>query len=140
MGRCMACTSGFLIPDDRYTPALQAVLLAYSNIKFADTTANILFDCPFAITDVSFNAVVWSPKIGHRLGTYNRHDFRCSPANLFSTHSGNSLPLIRITHITHPVQDIQRLDPARKYSTGGIRIRRGSPCVRDPGGGWAGAG
>ncbi|KAJ9101038.1 hypothetical protein QFC21_003256 [Naganishia friedmannii] len=51
----------------RYTPALQAVLLAYSNIRFADTTANILNDCPFAIVDVSFNAVVWSPKIGHRL-------------------------------------------------------------------------
>lgn len=53
---------------NRYTPALQAVLLAYSNITFADTTANILNDCPFAIADVSFNAVVWSPKIGHRLG------------------------------------------------------------------------
>ncbi|GHJ89151.1 hypothetical protein NliqN6_5553 [Naganishia liquefaciens] len=80
----------------RYTPALQAVLLAYSNIKFADTTANILFDCPFAITDVSFNAVVWSPKIGHRLaGTHS-----------LSSASHISLILYKTFNVSIPIENI----------------------------------
>ncbi|KAI5450491.1 hypothetical protein NCC49_002948 [Naganishia albida] len=80
----------------RYTPALQAVLLAYSDIKFADTTANILNDCPFAIADVSFNAVVWSPKIGHRLaGTHS-----------LSSASHISLILYKTFNVSIPLEHI----------------------------------
>ncbi|KAJ9110927.1 hypothetical protein QFC19_001436 [Naganishia cerealis] len=80
----------------RYTPALQAVLLAYSNIRFADTTANILNDCPFAIADVSFNAVVWSPKIGHRLaGTHS-----------LSSASHISLILYKTFNVAIPIDNI----------------------------------
>ncbi|KAJ9118558.1 hypothetical protein QFC22_003778 [Naganishia vaughanmartiniae] len=80
----------------RYTPALQAVLLAYSNIQFADTTANILNDCPFAIADVSFNAVVWSPKIGHRL----------AGSHSLSSASHISLILYKTFNVSIPIHNI----------------------------------
>lgn len=50
-----------------YSPALDAVLLAYSNIEFDDSTANIVNDCPFAVCDIWFDAVVWAPKVGMKL-------------------------------------------------------------------------
>lgn len=43
------------------------MLLAYSNVEFDDTTANIVNDCPFAVCDIWFDAVVWAPKIGMKL-------------------------------------------------------------------------
>lgn len=41
--------------------------MAYSNVEFDDTTANIVNDCPFAVCDIWFDAVVWAPKIGMKL-------------------------------------------------------------------------
>ncbi len=37
-----------------------------------DNTAAVLGDCPFAVADVGFDAVVWQPAEGHKLGEQDR--------------------------------------------------------------------
>ncbi|KAI0699572.1 hypothetical protein BC835DRAFT_539835 [Cytidiella melzeri] len=60
----------------RYVPALQGVLLAYENLQFMSTSAIIKGDCPFANCTITFDATVWSPRVGMQLvGRVNL----CSP-------------------------------------------------------------
>lgn len=86
----------------RYSPALDAVLLAYSHLTFEDATADIQNDCPFAVIEVSFKAVVWSPQIGHRL----------SGSHSISSSSHISLILYRTFNVSIPIDRI----PLDKYT------------------------
>ena len=52
----------------RYVPALQGVMLAHNSLQFTTPKAVIKGDCPFANCTVSFDATVWSPRIGMKLG------------------------------------------------------------------------
>lgn len=52
----------------RYIPALRGVVLSHSNLTFLESNAQIKADCPFAVCRVAFNAMVWSPRIGMKLG------------------------------------------------------------------------
>lgn len=52
----------------RYIPTLSGVLLSHANHTFPSDSANILNDCPFAITDVTFDAIIWAPQVGQTLG------------------------------------------------------------------------
>ncbi|KDQ21783.1 hypothetical protein BOTBODRAFT_123659 [Botryobasidium botryosum FD-172 SS1] len=51
----------------RYIPALQGVVLAHDNLRFLQTTGKIQADCPYALCQVGFDAMVWSPVVGMRL-------------------------------------------------------------------------
>ncbi|EDR11429.1 uncharacterized protein LACBIDRAFT_293037 [Laccaria bicolor S238N-H82] len=63
----------------RYIPAFQGVVLAHSNLKFQDQNAIIKMDCPFLVCSVSFDATVWSPRVGMKLvGKVNL----CSPDHI----------------------------------------------------------
>lgn len=53
----------------RYTPALRGVVLSHSNLHFLTKTATIQADCPFLVCNVGFDATVWSPHVGMKLGT-----------------------------------------------------------------------
>jgi DNA-directed RNA polymerase I subunit RPA43 len=53
----------------RYIPALKGVVLAHSNIEFITQKGKILGDCPFATFEIAFDAIVWSPEVGMRLGS-----------------------------------------------------------------------
>jgi len=53
----------------RYIPAFEGVVLAHSNLHFLDHKATIKADCPYAVCNVGFDATVWSPHIGMKLGT-----------------------------------------------------------------------
>jgi DNA-directed RNA polymerase I subunit RPA43 len=53
----------------RYIPTFEGVVLAHSNLHFLDRRATIKADCPFAVCNVGFDATVWSPHIGMKLGT-----------------------------------------------------------------------
>jgi DNA-directed RNA polymerase I subunit RPA43 len=55
----------------RYIPAFQGVVLAHSNLQFLDPTATIKADCPFAVCKVVFDATVWSPQVGIKLGEFS---------------------------------------------------------------------
>jgi DNA-directed RNA polymerase I subunit RPA43 len=59
----------------RYIPSLQGVLLSHSNLRFSSENAKILNDCPFAISDVTFDAIVWAPQIGQKLGRSSPFSF-----------------------------------------------------------------
>lgn len=52
----------------RYVPALQGILLAHNNLRFMSSSATIKGDCPFANCTVIFDATVWSPRVGMKLG------------------------------------------------------------------------
>lgn len=52
-----------------YIPKLEGVLLSHSNLVVPSGKALIQNDCPFAIVDVVFDAVVWAPQVGQILGT-----------------------------------------------------------------------
>lgn len=52
----------------RYIPALQGVVLAHDRLEFLDKVATIKADCPFANCRVAFDATVWSPQVGMKLG------------------------------------------------------------------------
>jgi DNA-directed RNA polymerase I subunit RPA43 len=52
----------------RYIPAFQGVVLAHSDLQFLEKTATIKADCPFSVCKVGFDATVWSPHIGMKLG------------------------------------------------------------------------
>ena len=52
----------------RYIPALEGVVLAHQNLRFLDPRATVKADCPFANCRVGFEATVWSPCVGMRLG------------------------------------------------------------------------
>ncbi|CDZ96800.1 DNA-dependent RNA polymerase I [Phaffia rhodozyma] len=56
----------------KYVPKLQGVLLSHSNLQFMSPVSNVLNDCPFAISDVQFGAIIWAPKTGQTLeGTHS---------------------------------------------------------------------
>lgn len=57
-----------LARSPRYIPALQGVVLAHDNLKVLAATATIKGDCPFANCQIAFDATVWSPQIGMKLG------------------------------------------------------------------------
>jgi DNA-directed RNA polymerase I subunit RPA43 len=52
----------------RHIPAFGGVVLGHSNLFFFQKTATIKAECPFAVCDVGFDATVWSPQIGMKLG------------------------------------------------------------------------
>lgn len=54
----------------RYIPALHGVVLAHDHLQFLDKVATIKADCPFMICKVAFDATVWSPQVGIKLGKY----------------------------------------------------------------------
>ncbi|KAF8530426.1 hypothetical protein BU17DRAFT_27070, partial [Hysterangium stoloniferum] len=51
----------------RYIPTLRGVVLTHSNLRFLQSKARIQDDCPYAICNVGFDAMVWSPRVGHKL-------------------------------------------------------------------------
>jgi DNA-directed RNA polymerase I subunit RPA43 len=51
----------------RYIPAFEGVVLSHSNVQFLQPTAVIQADCPFLISDITFDATVWSPRVGMQL-------------------------------------------------------------------------
>ncbi|KAG5642438.1 hypothetical protein DXG03_002784 [Asterophora parasitica] len=52
----------------RYIPALRGVVLSHSNLRFLSTTATIKADCPFLVSKIEFDATIWSPRVGMKLG------------------------------------------------------------------------
>ena len=52
----------------RYIPALQGVVLAHDRLAFLDRVATVKADCTFANCRVAFDATVWSPSVGMKLG------------------------------------------------------------------------
>ena len=64
----MAALSSVLLLSCRYIPALQGVVLAHDRLEFLDKVATIKADCPFANCRVAFDATVWSPQVGMKLG------------------------------------------------------------------------
>ena len=64
----------------RYTPAFTGVVLAHSNLHFIQDIATIKADCPFAVCKVSFDATVWSPRIGMKLGALRVFLARLTPS------------------------------------------------------------
>lgn len=52
----------------RYHPALRGVVLSHSDMHFLDDVGRLKADSPFAVVNIGFNAVVWSPEIGMQLG------------------------------------------------------------------------
>ena len=53
-------------------------MLAHHGLQFLDSKVVIKADCPFANCTVSFQATVWSPYVGQRLGqSFNAPYFRC---------------------------------------------------------------
>lgn len=52
----------------RYIPALDGVVLSHSNLSFKDDTASIQADCPFLVCKIIFDATVWRPAVGMKLG------------------------------------------------------------------------
>lgn len=57
------------------------MVLAYKNLRFLDTTATINAECPFANCRVAFDATVWSPQVGMKLGALPTHSTDRSPAH-----------------------------------------------------------
>lgn len=53
----------------RYIPALRGVVLSHSNLHFLTKAATIQADCPFLVCNIGFDATVWSPHVGMKLGT-----------------------------------------------------------------------
>lgn len=49
------------------------MVLSHSNLTFLDDKAALKADCPFLVCRVSFDATVWSPRIGMKLGTIHIH-------------------------------------------------------------------
>lgn len=43
-------------------------MLSHSNLNFLDNTATIQADCPFLVCKVMFDATVWIPHVGMKLG------------------------------------------------------------------------
>ena len=66
----MAVRACFVYWFSRYIPALQGVVLAHDKLEFLDRTATIKADCPFANCRVAFDATVWSPQVGMKLGAH----------------------------------------------------------------------
>ena len=54
----------------RYSQVLRGVLVSHSNTTFLTQSAPLLADCPYLVCKVSFDATVWSPQIGMRLGEW----------------------------------------------------------------------
>ncbi|KAF9452342.1 hypothetical protein P691DRAFT_772335 [Macrolepiota fuliginosa MF-IS2] len=63
----------------RYIPAFRGVVLSHSNLTLTDKRATIKADCPFLVCNVVFDATVWSPRVGMKLGTYLGKVNLCSP-------------------------------------------------------------
>ncbi|EJU04272.1 hypothetical protein DACRYDRAFT_40340, partial [Dacryopinax primogenitus] len=51
----------------RYSPTLEGILLAHTQLQFLCPTALLIADSPFSAANVSFVALVWRPRIGMRL-------------------------------------------------------------------------
>ena len=47
-------------------------MLAHDNLHFTTSTATIKGECPFMNCTVSFDATVWSPRVGMKLGERGR--------------------------------------------------------------------
>lgn len=75
--RCVNCSCFASQPLNchRYVPNLSGVLLSHSNIRFGQRTALIQPETPFMKCSVTFDCVVWSPRIGMKLST--SHSFLC---------------------------------------------------------------
>lgn len=54
-------------PNVSFIPKLAGVLLSHSALTFLSSAGNILYDCPFAVVDVEFGALVWAPRVGQVL-------------------------------------------------------------------------
>ncbi|KZT57741.1 hypothetical protein CALCODRAFT_412488, partial [Calocera cornea HHB12733] len=51
----------------KYSPTLEGVLLAHSELQFLSSTALLIADSPFSTARISYSALVWRPRIGMRL-------------------------------------------------------------------------
>jgi len=52
----------------RYIHPLRGVVLSHSGLLFTNNRAMIKADCPFLVCDVRFDATIWSPRVGMKLG------------------------------------------------------------------------
>lgn len=52
----------------RYIHPLGGVVLSHSELFFTNNRAMVKADCPFLVCDVRFDATVWSPRVGMKLG------------------------------------------------------------------------
>jgi DNA-directed RNA polymerase I subunit RPA43 len=81
----------------RYIPALRGVVLAHSNLSFLKKTASITADCPFLVCNIQFDATVWSPHVGMKLG----RDPGIFPAYVFTfVHAVGKINLCSPDHIS----------------------------------------
>jgi DNA-directed RNA polymerase I subunit RPA43 len=53
----------------RYIPAFCGVVLSHNNLRFFAKEAAIQADCPHLVCTVGFDATIWSPRIGMKLGS-----------------------------------------------------------------------
>lgn len=53
----------------RYIPTFCGVVLSHSNLRFLAKEAVIQADCPHLVCTVGFDATIWSPCIGMKLGS-----------------------------------------------------------------------
>lgn len=65
-------------------------MLAHHNLRFLSSTATIKADCPFANCRVVFEATVWNPYVGMKLGTLSAQNSRSSLVLTF-TQSARSI-------------------------------------------------
>jgi DNA-directed RNA polymerase I subunit RPA43 len=66
----------------RYIPSFEGVVLGHSNLKFQDKNATIKMDCPFLVCSVSFDATVWSPRVGMKLGEFDSYLLETTPSDM----------------------------------------------------------
>ncbi|KAI0066148.1 hypothetical protein BV25DRAFT_1797566 [Artomyces pyxidatus] len=51
----------------RYEPTLRGVVLSHSNMQFLQNVGVVKGDSPFAVCNVGFDAMLWSPELGMKL-------------------------------------------------------------------------
>jgi DNA-directed RNA polymerase I subunit RPA43 len=93
-------------------------MLAHSNVQFLDRTAHVKGDSPFASCNVSFDATVWSPRVGMRLGRsfylfYTELHIRSIPVGRINLCSPDHVSLL--VHRTFNVSIPRRHIPAEQW-------------------------
>lgn len=77
------------------------VLLAHWDHAFCDDSVKLINECPFGVTEITFRAIVWAPKVGQVL----------SGAHSLSSPSHLSLLFGKTFNVSIPLQHI----PQDKY-------------------------
>lgn len=106
----------------RYIPALQGVVLAHKGLEFLESTGKLKADSPFAIWNIGFEAIVWTPEIGMELGAYTLRfahsnvGLIASRAHNFSFYRRQDQSLLSGPHFLACAPHIQRVYPTTSYT------------------------